>query len=253
MNRLIFEAEILRIREQIVPLERLIDLFSHSVDAPVLFSDETERGFRYNQPGLNHFCLLRMCRIVSALNASIELARLGYTQEIGVLLRTANEYSSHIEFALLGKDTTNVHNDDAIKFVSSYFNDSGLASPNDKKRFVISQKAIHDALGASLDATNAESSESKSTSDLMSRVYVMLSGYVHGAYKSIMDLFGGRPGRFHLRGMSGTPKDSENIAVLDTLIVSASLCFIAVVQKLALHRLVAADELLSDWYKSAMD
>lgn len=253
MNRLFFEAEIQQLLEQVLPLERLIESFALSLDAPVMFSDETERGYRYGQPGLSHFCLLRMCRVVSALNASIELARLGYTQEISVLLRTANEYSSHIEFALLGRDATNVHSDDAIKFVSSYFHDAGLASRNDKKRFVISQKAIHDALGATLDIVNAESNESKSTSNLLSHVYITLSSYVHGAYKACMDLFGGRPGRFHLRGMSGTPKDNENIAILGTVIVSASLCFMAVVQRLELYHLVSADRLLSNWYRNAMD
>ena len=193
-----------------------------------------------------------MCRVVSGLNASIELARLGYTQEIGVLLRTTNEYSSHIDFALFGRDKTSVHNGDAKKFVTSYFDENGLASQTDKKPFKITQKQIHNAIGASLDTVNSESSATKSTSILMSSVYVTLSSYVHGAYKTSMDLFGGRPGRFHLRGMGGTPKDHENIESLDALITSASNCFLGVVQRLELYQLVSRDELLTDWYQSGV-
>jgi hypothetical protein len=29
-----------------------------------------------------------------------------------------------------------------------------------------------------------------------------------------MDLYGGRPGQFHLHGMNGTPKEGENLEIL---------------------------------------
>ena len=36
--------------------------------------------------------------------------------------------------------------------------------------------------------------------------------------KRARDLYGGSPGRWHLHGMSGTPKDRENLDTLDTFI-----------------------------------
>src|ERR1700756_1369845 len=47
----------------------------------------SDRGYRFDEPTTHHFCLLKAVRVVSALNASIELARRGYTQEIAVLMR----------------------------------------------------------------------------------------------------------------------------------------------------------------------
>ncbi len=32
-----------------------------------------------------------------------------------------------------------------------------------------------------------------------------MSGFVHGAYPHIMELYGGKPPHFHLKGMLGTP------------------------------------------------
>ena len=67
-----------------------------------------------------------------------------------------------------------------------------------------------------------------------------------------MDLFGGRPGHFHVQGMSRTPKDLENLEILDTLIDSASLCLLSVVQRCELRPLIASDEILGQWYKQSL-
>jgi hypothetical protein len=61
-------------------------------------------GFRYATPGAEHFCLLKAVRVVSALNAALELARCGYAQEIGVLMRTLVECTTHIEYVLSARD-----------------------------------------------------------------------------------------------------------------------------------------------------
>jgi hypothetical protein len=64
-----------------------------------------------------------------------------------------------------------------------------------------------------------------------------------------MDLYGGTPGRFHPRGMSGTPKDSENLAMIQSFITSASNTFVVMVQGLDLRALIEADPMLASWYK----
>jgi hypothetical protein len=79
-------------------------------------------------------------------------------------------------------------------------------------------------------------------------VYRIFSNYVHGKYPEIMDLYGGRPGRFHLRGMSNTPKDLENLATLETFIENASTDFALMVQGLRLRPLLEADPILAKWY-----
>jgi hypothetical protein len=74
------------------------------------------------------------------------------------------------------------------------------------------------------------------------------SNYVHAKYPEVMDLYGGRPGRFHLRGMGGTPKDSENLEIIQTFITTASNAFVIMIQSLKLHAIVEADPVLAKWY-----
>jgi hypothetical protein len=64
-----------------------------------------------------------------------------------------------------------------------------------------------------------------------------------------MDLYGGRPGRWHLRGMSGTPKDRENLEILDTLTTTASTTFAIMIQSIPqLHAALRKMPVLYQWY-----
>jgi hypothetical protein len=64
--------------------------------------------------------------------------------------------------------------------------------------------------------------------------------------------YGGAPGRFHFNGMSGTPKDGENIAALESFVTSSSNTVIRMVQCLGLRERVAADPVLNSWYKDGV-
>jgi hypothetical protein len=248
-----FDSEIERLIGRLVPLQRFVHYFGAQFDQPHLFSSHRdERGYRFENPDYRHFCLLRSCRIVSALNASIELVRCGYVQEIGVLLRTVIEYSSQIEYILISRDEQGNLIGNAATFVASFFSDNRRTSQQTNPKHVkLRQKDVHDAIGANLDEFNSGLS-SRKTSDLMSHVYLVFSNYVHGRYPEIMDLFGGRPGHFHLKGMRGTPKDAENIETLDTLITSASNCFIQIAQALRLRDVVNAERILIEWYREGV-
>lgn len=68
-----------------------------------------------------------------------------------------------------------------------------------------------------------------------------------------MDLYGGRPGRFHVHGMKGTRKDAENVVMLDALITTASRCFVGLVQGLKLQPLLTSDPMLTEWYRNLGD
>jgi hypothetical protein len=248
----VFDREIVRLTDRMIPLERFVHGLCDQFKPPHLFKTVDERGFRFEKPDYRHFCLLRSCRIVSALNASIGLARLGYTQEIGVLLRTVIEYTSQVEYVLINRQADGDPTGKAALFVSSFFDDDRRTGPKkDGKRVKLRQQDVHDAIGANLDELN-EAADRRPASELMSHVYLVFSNYVHGRYPETMDLFGGAPGCFHLNGMRGTPKDEENIEILDTLITSASNCLIQVVQMLRLRSLVSSDEILADWYREGV-
>jgi hypothetical protein len=233
-----FDCEISRLRERVFPLKRLLHGLALTLEAPELFKGRDERGFRFQKPELVHFCLLRGVRIVRALNASIELARSGFSQEVAVLLRTMIEYPTQIDFMLASLDPNGKLSADASAFVSGYFADDRRGGDQSSKKAKLIQKKVHAIIGARLD--NAAGSESKKpAAQMLSNVYLIFSNYVHGRYPESMDLYGGTPGRFHLAGMRRTPKDDENIEILDTMIRSASLCFMGLVQALKLQAIVS--------------
>jgi hypothetical protein len=53
--------------------------------------------------------------------------------------------------------------------------------------------------------------------------------------------------------MKGTPKDLENVAMVDALITTASRCFIGLVQGLRLQNLLRDDQMLREWYERLGD
>jgi len=248
------ESEAQRLSMKVAPLQRFVHLLADQLDHPRLFVGLDERGFRYLKPTYKHFILLRSCRMVSALNASISLARAGYVQEIGVVLRTAIEYYTQIEYVLLHRDDAGEPTGKAARFIVSFFEDNRrTAALSSKKPFKLNQADVHDAVGKNLDEFGPEETGRKPATELLSHVYIVFSNYVHGRYPESMDLFGGRPGHYHLGGMRGTPKDAENIEVIDTLITSVSNCLVQVVQGLRLYEVISRDDILIDWYKRAIE
>lgn len=243
-----FVKELDRLRDRIEPLARLLHSLTFKLDRPSLVRRGRHRGYRYSQPSLHHFCLLRGARVVSALNASIELANAGYSQEVQTLLRTMVEYTTQIDFMLASIDKDGALSADAAEFISSYFEDDSRDNPTTGRRTKLAQKSVHEKIGARLDSFSDDKTKSPAEK-LLSSVYMRFSNYVHARYPESMDMYGGMPGRFHVTGMRHTPKDVENLAVLDTMITTASNCFIGMVQDLPLYSLIASDEVLDRWYR----
>ena len=94
------EAELQALEAKLDPLDRIVRLLTASLDAPRMHRSISGQGFRYDGPGVTHLCLIKGVRAISAFNASLELARKGYMQEIAVLMRTLVECTTHIEFVL---------------------------------------------------------------------------------------------------------------------------------------------------------
>ena len=116
---------------------------------------------------------------------------------------------------------------------------------------------VHEQLGKTLDRIAKQSGDAKNrvpAGHLLFTSSRAFSMYVHARYPECMDLYGGRPGRFHSRGMSGTPKDYENLETLKTFIDTASTRFAIMVQGIPQLRDVALrDVVLASWYREHVD
>jgi Family of unknown function (DUF5677) len=250
------EVALNALENEIEPLERLILLFSATLDPPQLREvAEGGRVWRYDRPDVRHFCLLKAARLVSTLNASIALARNGYTQEICVLMRTLAECATHIEY-VLEPYSSEVHRLEAQNYVEAYFSDCERSPIMAVQKAHIQQGKVHAALGKSLDdfAEQIGKTEGRtSASVLYINSYRILSNYVHAKYPESIDLFGGRPGQFHLRGMTGTPKEGENLAIIQSFLQTASVALVRMVQGLDLRKFVDEDPTIGRWYREHID
>jgi hypothetical protein len=184
-------------------------------------------------------------------NAALELARTGYIQELFVLIRTIIECTTHIEFVLSSRNSDGNLEPDAAKYVEAYFSDFVRNGAADDKRPQVRQRTVHRTVGARLDSATGEEAVPMVPADiLMSNVYLNLSNFVHARYPEVMDLYGGVPGHFHFRGMSGTPKDAEIIENLETYVTTVSLTLKTIASELKMLDLVAVDSALCDWFRS---
>jgi hypothetical protein len=249
------ELSLKALQGRVNTLERVVQLIAGTLGEPVLRQINSDRGFRYEKPDIRHFCVLKAVRVVSALNASIVLAREGYTQEIAVLMRTLVEFATHIEFVLNTEDSEK-HRSEVKQYIEAFFADTRRDAEAEIKKAQVPQGAVHASLGKTLDELAEEHGLSEGrapAAKLYSKIYRIFSNYVHGKYPEIMDCFGGRPGKFHLRGMSRTRKDAENLATIDTFIATASNSLIFIIQGLGMRALLQSDQALATWYKEAVE
>lgn len=153
-------------------------------------------------------CYLKGVKLISTLNAAIVLLRSGYVQEVGVLCRMADDFCYEIMF-FMGTIPESGPSKDQIKMLDAFFKeefenpDDMLGSP--QSRDTVPRRKINAAFGsAAKNELNPHDAQST-----LETIHKAFSGYVHGAYPHIMELYGGFPPRFHMDGMLGTPRIKE--------------------------------------------
>ena len=250
VSRVAMESKIAEFCEEIGYQEGAIQLLTDTLDNPIYH--EEHYGFRYRNPGPAHFCLLKAIRCVSALRAIMVLLRSGFTQEIAVLIRSIVENTTHIEFVLVGYEEGRL-GEPQQRYVSEYFADCKRDQTKNYSKLRVRQLDVHKLVGSSLDDQISRSERAAEFRDvdsakLMSNQYLCYSNYVHSRYPEVMDLYGGGPPRFHLRGMSNTPKDAENLDTVEAFIVAVSNALRQMLLKLELRKELQSHPELARWY-----
>jgi hypothetical protein len=242
-----------KIAAEIETQERVTMLLANSLDGPIFYhSGKLSRGFRYMKPGWRHFCLLKAVRAVSGLNACVRLCSAGFSQEIAVLIRTIAECTTHIDYIVAGLEGEDLAAAQR-EYVEAFFADFKRDAVEDFGRPRVPQGKVHKVVGAHTDQMVQRLDSEGVFADvdsakLLSSVCLTHSNYVHSRYPEVMDLFGGDPPRFHLRGMSGTPKDIENLEILETFTCTVSNALRFVVIHAGLKQRVLQDPDLAAWY-----
>lgn len=164
------------------------------------------KQFRYGTQTESLVCYLKGIKTISTLNSCVVLLRHGYAQEVGALCRMADDFCNEIFFLLLPQEDSGSFSDDQIRFVENFFQEE-FDNPGDplrstQKRKPVKVSKIHATFGK-LAAGELNASDAQ---ELLRTTHQAFSGYVHGAYPHIMEMYGGNPPRFHVSGMLETPR-----------------------------------------------
>jgi hypothetical protein len=192
-------------------LERLEVHYHHmgsAIPVPIRVKIGSDMFFRHTQQSDLLLCYLKGVKLISTLNAALILFRHGYAQEIGALCRMADDFFFEIMFFVKPLGDGGPSKDQQRMF-DDFFREE-FENPNDplgsaQDRDNVPRRKINAAFGQiAKDELNPHDAQ-----NTVSTVHKAFSGYVHGAYPHIMEMYGGNPPHFHIRGMLGTPRIRE--------------------------------------------
>lgn len=204
-----------------------------AIDPPIRAKVGNHMFFRHEQQSDVLLCYLKGVKLVSTLNAALVLFRHGYAQEVGALCRMADDFFFEIMFFLkpLGE---NAPSKDQQRMFDDFFREE-FENPDDPlgtgiDRDNVPRRKINAAFGhIAKDELNPHDAQHTA-----STVHKALSGYVHGAYPHIMEMYGGNPAYFHISGMLGTPRMIEWEDQLITYVYRAIMATEVISRKMGL-------------------
>lgn len=208
--------------------------------------------FRYPQQSDSLLCYLKGVKLMSTLNAALVLFRHGYALEIGALCRMADDFCNEIMFFVkpLGEGGPSK---DQVRMFDDFFREEfenpdnllGLPQARDN----VPRRKINAAFGQLVkDELNPHDAQ-----NTLATIHKAFSGYVHGACPHIMEMYGGNPPHFHMRGMLGTPRIVEWEGQLITYVYRAIMATELICRKLELPEIEKAVRGLLVEYKTTLN
>ena len=167
-----------------------------------------KKRLRYIEQSIETAIIQKVARYLSTLNAARLLLDYGYTQEVGVMFRTLDEFGEDIMFLCLpkiGGELTEIHKKYLEYFYQEEFDNPENAFLSTQNRPTIPRKRIHAAI-SNHGKQSLNPSDNQKNYRTLSQAY---SGYVHGSSEHLIEMVGGKPLRYFLRGMAGTPRQQE--------------------------------------------
>lgn len=203
---------------------------------PVVVDISGQKQYRYSEHSPYHVAFLKAIRVVSGLNACLFLLSGGFTQELMVIIRTLDDFTCEIMFILENAETGSLTKHQK-KFLVDFFREEFVNSNNplmnEDRRDTVPKRNIVASLARQMGTYANPSDLQKmclTTNDA-------LSGYVHGAYPHIMEMFGGRPPQFHLQGVTGSSRIHMCIRQMETYTHRAIMMFDVLAKSLGLVKL----------------
>ncbi len=157
-------------------------------------------NYRFKTQDVYHAVVLKLALVQSALRAALILNRSGYVMEQGMLQRVIDEANEDILFlvyAITNDTITELHTRYLAAFWAEEFGDFDNPTDSHQSRDMIRREKIRACL-ARIEGRDLDPSTAVKVTKVVSKAY---SGFVHGASPHIMEIYGGDPPHFHIRGV----------------------------------------------------
>ena len=190
-------------KQVLTHLERAVNLLAGRVPQPKWVESTKPSAFRHVEKTIHQAIVQKLARMVSTLDAARLLLNNGFVQEQAALQRMLDEIQQDISFLALGVIRGDHESPLHRRYLDAFFEeefDADTAIESIQKRDMIPRKKIQ----AYLVDTMLFGTNRSNLTDLFRTMHKTYSGYVHAASPQIMNMYGGAPERFHMRGMSGS-------------------------------------------------
>ena len=185
-------------------LEGVVNLLETRVPKPKLMKFGKFRAFRHVEKTVHQAIIQKLARMVSSLEAARLLFEHGFVQEQASLQRVLDEIQEDIAFLSFGILEGDVNSSLHREYLDSFFEeefDADTALKSSQRRPMVSRRKIRTYLAR----TKFSPLDPSSGIELLRTMSKTYSGYIHAASPHIMDMYGGTPERFHMRGMKENP------------------------------------------------
>ena len=189
-------------------MEEIVNSLAERVPSPQRVPIKASFVFRYTEKSIRQAMVQKLARMVSTLNATRLLLNHGFVQEQATLQRILDEIQEDLLFLASGviyDDLAPLHQRYLDAFFEEEF-DADNAVGSTQRRPMIPRKKIR-AYIARIEGMAIDPHRMAEHLRTISKAY---SGYVHAASPQIMDMYGGKPPRFHMRGMKDTKRHDEH-------------------------------------------
>lgn len=189
-------------------MDSTIEVLGNRVPKPQRIPYGSSFVYRYVEKTLHQALVQKLARYVTSLRAAHLLMDHGFVQEQAALQRILDEIQEDISFLAFGAifgSLTALHQEYLDAFYEEEF-DPATMQVTSQARPMMSRKKIRAYIARASGHAQDPSGHIESARTI-SKTY---SGYIHAASPQIMDMYGGNPPHFHVRGMQGTERHDEH-------------------------------------------
>ncbi len=199
------------IQSTISNFEKLVEDVDDKFPHPLLIERGKNNVFRHRPEDKSDTLAsyLKLVRIVSLLNSCIHLIQKGHVQEVYILCRAIDEAEDDITFFALPLGETGTDNNQ-MRLLNEFFQEEHDDPENplsNTKRDRVPRKKIW-AASSSLPEGVADPNAFMA---IAKSIYQTFSGYVHGTYASIMEMYHPVQKKYQMRGMLDSYRTLECI------------------------------------------